>query len=126
MGGLIWPHVRPLAMRSLFGALGLSERLAEYARIGNSAPLNRTVRSDSGITILIPERSNPKLLEACLGSVIEAREEIEAPSQVVVVASETSERRYRHLMTAKSCVRWLFFNSPLYFEAAVQEGLKVA
>jgi GT2 family glycosyltransferase len=128
MAYLALASFRTPAIRALYYSLGLTEMLSD--QLGSAKVRARsqtsTARSTPGITILIPERNNASVLEQCLNSIEQARAEIEEPSQVLVVASGATEPQYAHLTRRNSDVRWLFFNKPLFFSAAVKEGLRVA
>jgi len=82
--------------------------------------------SGSGISVIIPERANPALLEECIESVMQASREITEPVEVIVVVNGSSRALYEQLCSNYRSVRWVFFENPLWFSGAVHEGLQVA
>jgi hypothetical protein len=79
-----------------------------------------------GLSVIIPERSNPKLLAECLESLRAAYSQLNEPYEVIVVASGSSPSLYDHLMGAGEAIRWVFSRRGLRFSAAVQRGLAAA
>ena len=104
----------------LYAALNLADRLGSVGR-GNS-PTQKAFKP--GISIVIPERSNPGLLSECLESVRVARRQLDEPSEVIVVVNGSPPSSYRRLMDSDASVRWLFSTEPLWFAGAVQKGLE--
>lgn len=80
----------------------------------------------SGISVIIPERANPRLLSECLESLMRACQAVAEPVEVIVVVNGSRRSTYEPLRTRYPSVRWLFFDKPLWFGGAVREGLKAA
>ncbi len=80
----------------------------------------------TGISVIIPERANPALLNECLDSVVQASREVGEPVEVIVVVNGTPRLLYEQICDRHQSVRWVFFERPLWFNGAVREGLKVA
>ncbi len=82
--------------------------------------------SGSGISVIIPERGNPGLLNECIDSVMQACRGLAEPVEVIVVVNGSRRSLYERLYIQYPSVRWLFFEKPLWFSGAVRAGLKVA
>ena len=79
-----------------------------------------------GISIVIPERSNPELLGACLESLRTACSPLTEPYEVIVVASGSAPALYESLMRDADSTRWTFSRRALRFSGAVRKGLAAA
>ncbi len=77
----------------------------------------------SGISIIIPERENPELLEECLNSVLVACRRVKEPVEIIVVVNGSDLLRYSKLKDTFTSVQWLFFERPLWFTGAIYQGL---
>lgn len=81
---------------------------------------------DCGVSIVIPERDNPRELEMALASVRAAAVEWEDPLETIVVVNGAPRARYNELRRAHPLARWRFHPRPLGFAAAVAAGLHAA
>src|SRR6266478_6272331 len=79
-----------------------------------------------GISIVIPERANPGLLEKCIESVEAACVGLTEPFEIIVVASGSPPTSYGEILSRHPQVRWMFFRKPLWFSGAVRRGLRAA
>ncbi len=76
-----------------------------------------------GITVLIPERDAPELLEEALAALGAAVTGITEPVQVIVVANGAPAARYDELRARHPAVEWVMSDAPLGFAGAVERGL---
>jgi GT2 family glycosyltransferase len=111
----------------------LSTTLRLIDAIGSSLAMRITPRtlhihgtSGSGISVIIPERGNPAMLQECLESVSEAARHISEPFETIVVVNGSSPAAYEDLDTLHPSVHWMFFRRRLWFNGAVRKGLKAA
>ena len=93
------------------------------------APLVPSRRPDdlgewpAGLTVLIPERDAPELLEEALAALAAALAGIDEPVQVIVVANGAPPTRYDAMRTRHPEVEWVVSEAPLGFAGAVERGL---
>ncbi len=80
----------------------------------------------TGISVIIPERANPRLLRECIESLMAACRTVSEPIEVIVIVNGSRRPTYESLRALYPSVRWLFFDKPLWFSGAVREGLKAA
>ncbi len=106
-------------------AVALSDALAGWIR-----PLARLRRrpalrtANPGLSILIPERDSPDMLEQCLHSVEAAGRQWSEPLQVIVVANGVRGETYAPLRVRHPAVDFVCEHEALTFCGAVREGLK--
>ena len=81
---------------------------------------------DCGVSILIPERDNPRELAAALASVRAAAVEWEDPLETVVVVNGAPASQYDELRREHPLVRWRFHRQPMGFAGAIAAGLRAA
>ncbi len=86
-------------------------------------PASALPAGELGISIIIPERANPELLDESLKSALAASREVQEPVEIIVVVNGSDRDVYSKLQTMYASVRWVFFKQPLWFTGAVQEGL---
>ena len=89
-------------------------------------PFHFACAAGNGISVIIPERATPAMLQECLESVFEAAGHIAEPVEVMVVVNGAPESIYADLCERYPSVRWLFFKRPLWFNGAIRKGLKAA
>jgi GT2 family glycosyltransferase len=117
------------AARLLYEALRFADWLgAQWRRI---SPHSETAGpglepAKPGISVIIPERANPVLLQECLRSLGVACAQLPEPFEVIVVVNGSPESLYRDLVRSEDSVRWMFFRRPLWFSGAIRRGLKAA
>jgi len=78
------------------------------------------------MTVLIPERGNPGLLDQCLASVDGAGRLLLEPLQVIVIANGVQAEDYTQIRIRYPSVEFVFQSAPLTFCGAVRAGLKRA
>ena len=83
-------------------------------------------RWSPGISVLIPERDHPEVLQACLESLAAAMARLAEPVEILVVASGCGPEKYESLRNLVPAARWVFYPKPLRFHAAVRRGLRRA
>ncbi len=116
---------RELRHMSMLGPL---RRWIERAdRIGQRVP-KRVQPADAGrfrpgISVIVPERSNPPELAACLASLDGAAAGIGEPVQVIVAVNGTPAHQYTTLRARYPTFDWHFSNRSLGFNGAVRMGL---
>jgi GT2 family glycosyltransferase len=76
------------------------------------------------LAVLIPERDDPALLASCLAHLAVALRSLDLPFEVIVVASASERRDYAAVQAAHPHTRFLFYASPLGFNAAIRQGLR--
>ncbi len=80
----------------------------------------------SGITVIIPERDSPEMLDATLAALHLALDRVGEATQVVVVVNGAARDRYDALRTRFPAAEFLHSDAPLGFGGAVARGLAVA
>ncbi len=84
--------------------------------------------SDPGLSILIPERDNPRELAACLEGARSAAlvwtKACPGPLEIIVVVNGSPASDYRALVAEYPAVRWQFHDRALGFSGAVAAGLR--
>jgi len=76
-----------------------------------------------GVTVLIPERGTPDLLEATLAALHSACAMVDEPVQVIIIVNGADESNYAALCTKYAACEWHFDSRPLGFNGAVAAGL---
>jgi GT2 family glycosyltransferase len=79
-----------------------------------------------GVSIIIPERGSPQMLEACLEHLGRATSRITETTEVIVVVNGSTPADYGTLQSKYPEVRWLHFAETLGFTSAVLRGLAEA
>ena len=74
-------------------------------------------------TRIVPERANPELLDECLRSAWAASQRLGEPVEIIVVVNGSGPNLYTQLRATYSFVQWVFFQKPLWFGGAIQQGL---
>lgn len=113
---------REIALAGLYLAMRLSDRLGRRLKALHRLPPHRPFQP--GLSVLIPERSQPDLLGECLASVDAACAEVSEPCEVIVVVNGSPRLHYDDLVRRYQRVRWIFSESPLWFNGAIQRGLR--
>ncbi len=90
------------------------------ARQGRSTPWS------PGITVIIPERDAPAMLQECLDALDLALHDVAEPQQVIVVVNGAPPAAYAGLRERHPQVQFLFSDAPLGFARAIARGLAVA
>jgi GT2 family glycosyltransferase len=113
---------RVFALRRLYLALQLSDRLGRCLKMMRRAPTPQPFAP--GISVLIPERASSILLSDCLASVDAACDELDEPCEVIVIVNGSPRSQYDRLVRRHKRVRWIFSESPLWFGGAINRGLR--
>ena len=108
--------LRAVTAADLFGALGSTR--APFAKI--------QCCSDPGVSVIIPERGDPKRLALCLDALSAAASNIAEPIQVSVVVNGSPANAYESLIGQFPAFQFHFFDHPLGFSRAIEMGLKHA
>lgn len=109
-----------LRLAPLYLAIRMADALA---RMVPSRPHRARTAWPAGISVLIPERDAPDMLEQALGALDAALMHIDEPVQVIVVANGAPRERYAALRARWPTVDWVHSDAPLGFAQAVQRGL---
>ena len=90
-------------------------------REANAGP--RRAPWSPGLSVLIPDRARPDLLETCLPALMDALGAVDEPWEVWVSSSDAAPDRYAALRARFPAVRWLHSPRPLGFSGALARGL---
>ncbi len=102
-------------------------RLAARAgRLRQSKEKLSLPQAEPGISVIIPERDNPRLLNRCLKCLQPALERMNEPCQVIVVTNGAPPGLYRPLYRTYPDVEWIHVTEPLGFSAAIARGIEIA
>lgn len=112
--------------RLLYGGLALAQLLGTCLRSRRSAAKPPLRAYNSGITVLIPERANSRILAECLGKAADACRQLSEPHEIRVVASGAAPAEYHALMADHPNVCWSFSERPLWYSGAIRRGLRAA
>jgi radical SAM protein with 4Fe4S-binding SPASM domain len=82
-----------------------------------------SARWQPGVSILIPERGTPELLERALEGAEIALAAVDEPTEIVVIVNGVERRLYDDLVGRFPKVRWIFVRSALGFSGALARGL---
>lgn len=102
--------------------LRVAAALGDATRVRASRPVLRAAWA-SGVSVVIPERGTPLLLERALDHLRLALAGIAEPWEIVVVVNGEPEDRYANLRARFADVRWQFCRAPLGFVGALERGL---
>lgn len=119
------------ATAALLFTLGLAQGLGQWVR--HVRPDKRAKRPGTeladggqGISVVIPERDSPKLLEQCLGALYRAIANCEDECEVIVIVNGSQTALYDDLRKGFPLVKWHFERRWLGFAQAIGYGLKLA
>ena len=76
-----------------------------------------------GLSVVIPERGDPRMLGECLRALYVALAEVHEPTEVIVVVNGSERTDYDALRSRYPGARWLHFPRALGFTRAVLTGL---
>jgi GT2 family glycosyltransferase/glycosyltransferase involved in cell wall biosynthesis len=111
-----------LRLAPLFLSLAIADRIAGTLPTRNARLSLPPWRA--GISIIIPERDSPQLLQKALASLYEALDGIDEPCQVVVVANGADPAVYDEVVASHPGLQWVHHRRPLGFSAAINQGLR--
>ena len=80
----------------------------------------------AGLSVIVPERGNRRLLARCLQSIARACGKIVDPHETIVVINGSPESEYQDLRRQFGQVHWIHVADPLGFSAAVRGGVEAA
>lgn len=123
---------RPPLQRRLGDALGLAalyiglNAAGVLARLIPRLPSRRRppVADAPGLSILIPERGTPDLLEETLGALMTACADLREPTQVLVVVNGAPAEDYIALAARYPHIEWQFHGVALGYNGAIVAGLR--
>ena len=119
-------------------------RLAAYAKLLPFAPLYFATNTASvlarlapgrwrarprddgarpGVSVIVPERGTPDLLDETLAALAAALARVDEPHQTVVVVNGAPRDDYRDLAARHPDVEWQFHDAPLGYNGAIMAGL---
>lgn len=105
----------------LYAALRLADRSAP---VPSRSAANRELRPFApGITVVIPERANPRVLAETLENAVSACRQLDEPWEIVVVVNGSPASRYRSIAERYREVIWLFSARPLWYSGAIRRGI---
>ncbi|MGE5617224.1 MAG: glycosyltransferase [Bacillota bacterium] len=104
----------------MYAAIAIAERWPARA------PARRASCLPDGISVIIPERDAPDLLERALDSLAPALARLNVPAQVIVVVNGAPPERYAALASRFREIEWVHRAEALGFSAATLEGLQRA
>ena len=108
-----------------FGLLRVAVALGEAGRASLPAPVLRAAWRP-GLSVVIPERGTPLLLQRALVHLRAALAGIAEPWEVIVVVNGEAAHRYADLQQRFPEVRWQFHTPALGFSGALEHGLAAA
>lgn len=76
-----------------------------------------------GVSVLVPERGTPDLLDETLAALMAALAAVDEPTQVVVVVNGAPRDDYRDLVARYPAIEWQFHPAPLGYNGAIVAGL---
>lgn len=112
-----------LRLWPLYAAVKAADALGRLAR---PAPVIAPTPWRPGISVVIPERDAPALLEEALSSLTTALARVQEPAQVIVVANGAPAATYDALRSRFPAVEWVFSTRALGFSHAIAAGLRRA
>jgi GT2 family glycosyltransferase/glycosyltransferase involved in cell wall biosynthesis len=113
-----------LRLAPLHGAVTLADGLARIS------PLRGTCHPrdpwDAGLSVIIPDRDAPDLLDQALASLCIALQQVDEPAQIIVVANGAPRERYDAVLQKHASAEFIHCAEPLGFSAAIARGLALA
>jgi GT2 family glycosyltransferase/glycosyltransferase involved in cell wall biosynthesis len=121
-----WGTTLPQRLRlaPLWLALTLADALAP--RSGRPAGAATAATRRPGISVVIPERDAPAMLDAALASVVVAMKGCAEPLQIIVVVNGAPRERYRDIVARYPTLELVHQSEPSGFSAAIARGLQRA
>ncbi|UCF38592.1 MAG: glycosyltransferase, partial [Acidobacteriota bacterium] len=114
--------IRRIRYLPLWLTIELDRRLSRRGRIRNRLPLEWF----PGVSVIIPERDSPEMLQECVGSVFRAASTLNEAVEVVVVTNGCDRAEYFSLKKLFPELIFIHSDPPLSFTRAILAGLKVA
>lgn len=108
------------------GRIGLARAAAALGEAGSDKAQSPMLRAGwaPGVSVLIPERSTPDLLQRALDHLRTALAPISEPWEIIVVVNGEPAATYANLQKVFHEVRWQFHTRPLGFSGALAAGLR--
>ena len=110
-----------LRLAPLYGAVALADRLAALSP--KQRPRIDRAEWSAGISVIIPERDAPQMLDEALQSVSVALAGFAEPVQIIVVANGAPPERYADALARSPSVEFMHIAEACGFSAAVGLGL---
>jgi GT2 family glycosyltransferase/glycosyltransferase involved in cell wall biosynthesis len=110
-----------LRLAPLYVAVVLADRLAAWSP--KRWPRMTRAAWNPGISVIIPERDAPQMLDEALQSVGVALAGFAEPVQIIVVANGAARERYDDVLARYPSVEFMFFAQASGFSAAIGHGL---
>jgi O-antigen biosynthesis protein len=76
-----------------------------------------------GLSVIVPERGTPDLLEETLAALAQALKQVDEPAQVVIIVNGAEQTNYAALCTKYQNFDWHFHPRALGYNAAIDAGL---
>lgn len=111
---LVLPALIVIASELLFRGL--------FSRRNSSRPIP-PLDWGTGVSVVIPERGDEKMLAECLRAATEAASRVDEHVEIIVVVNGADAANYDTLRSRYPEIRWLHFPKALGFTRAVLEGL---
>ena len=110
-----------LRLAPLFLSIVAADKLAPLTRRRGVRRLPPRWRN--GISVVIPERDSPDLLQRALASACASLAGIDEPQQIVVVVNGAARETYTSIAARFPHVEWVHHRQPLGFSAAIRLGV---
>src|SRR5690349_7010996 len=111
-----------LRLYPLYLAMLLGDRVARWRR-----PARRRHPSwKPGLSVVIPERGAPAMLQEALEHLHAALSAVQEPHQVIVVVNGGPASDYAELRRRWPAIEWRTHDAPLSFARAIADGLAAA
>ena len=106
----------------LFLSMFVADALARVVRARRPAPMPWR----NGVSVIIPERDAPRMLDEALAALHAATERIDEPVEIIVVVNGAPPSAYGTLHAKYPAVRFDFQEAPLGFARAIASGVAQA
>ena len=106
----------PLALA--LGAAGVLARRASTDRA-----LSPHAGWEPGLSVVVPERGTPELLEETLEALLRALSGVREPTEVIVIVNGAERSAYAALREKHAAIDWQFHDQPLGYGGAISAGL---
>jgi GT2 family glycosyltransferase len=115
----------PAIKRARMASIGRTLQIGDRSPALRPGPLLQASWA-RGVSVIIPERNTPKLLERALEHLSPALQRLSEPSETIVVVNGAPSELYTSLRLRFPAVAWRFHDRPLGFSGAIERGLESA